>query len=373
MTEISNDPAFAHADDEQGIDLAVMVAPAVARWKSVAAFALACGVVVYAASYLIPSRYTATSVFMPPQAQSGSAGALASLGALSGLVGGNLGARNSPDQYVALMQSATIGDRMIKRFDLKKRYEVQYQVDARKRLLASTDIRIGKKDNLIQVDVTDTDPARAAAMANRYIDELRTLTNDLAITEAQQRRVFFEQLMQKTRDQLATAQIALEGSGISAGALNVEPKTAAESYARVRATLASEQVKLQVLRSTLADTAPEVRRQQETVSALTGELSKLEAEDKPQARSGDYINRYREFKYQETLFDLFSRQYESARVDESREGALIQVIDPATPPERKSGPRRSMFGLGATVAGFLLAAIFFAIRGHRARKVAEAA
>lgn len=367
MTSTATGPeATTFEPEEQGPTLIELLQPAIERKFSVLGIALAIGVAVFGASYLIPTRFTAETVFIPPQQQQGgTAAALASLGALSSLVGGGGAQKNSPEEYIALMQSATVSDRIIKKFDLRHLWESKFQVDARKRLLARVIISVGKKDGLMRVDVTDTDPERAAAIANQYIEELRTLTNGLAITEAQQRRVFFQQLLEKTRDKLASAQAALEGSGFSAGALNAEPRSAADGYAKVRADLTAAQIKLQVARSSLADTAPEVRVLQETVNALTAQLAKLEAQDHAGAPGGDYVNRYREFKYEETLFDLFARQYESARVDESREGSLIQVIDPATPPERKSGPSHSLYGLVSFGVGLLLAIAGFALRGRR--------
>ena len=132
-----------------------------------------------------------------------------------------------------------------------------------------------------------------------------------------------------------------------------EPRNAAESYARLKAELTSAQVKLQVLRATLADGSPQVVSQQQQVDSLAAQVAKLEGQGQGSGTSGDYVNRYREFKYQETLFDLFARQYESARVDESREGALIQVIDPATPPEKKDWPKRSIWSIVAALLGLV--------------------
>src|SRR5262249_727321 len=155
-----------------------------------------------------------------------------------------------------------------KKFGLKSAWEMKYEVDARKKLARMTTMTAGKKDNLVSVEVVDSDPTRAAAIANQYIEELRALTNGLAVTEAQQRRVFFDRLLAQAHEKLTAAQVALEGSGISYGAINTEPKTAAESYAKLRAQLTSEEVKLQALRSGLADSAPAVMRQRETVDAL---------------------------------------------------------------------------------------------------------
>lgn len=366
MTSIPSAQAFEDLDDSgAGIDYLGLLAPAIARWKTLLVVGVLCGAAGVGISFLVTPTFTATNVFLPPQQQQNSAAsALASLGALSGLTGG-AGAKNSPDQYIALMQSVTVSDRIIRKFGLKALWDEKYNVDARKKLQRLVQISFNKKDSLIRVEVTDPDPTRAAAMANQYVEELRTLTNGLAVTEAQQRRVFFEQLLEQTRDKLATAQTALEGSGYSAGALNAEPRSAAEGYARLHAELTEAQIKLQVLRTSLADTSAEVLRAQESVNALSSQLAKIEAEDRAHPASSDYVNRYREFKYQETLFDLFARQYESARVDESREGALIQVVDAATPPERKSAPKRSLFGAVAGLLGMFAATLYFALYARR--------
>ena len=368
MAHFDNDVHSPEVDDrEDGLDMIAVLAPAARRWKLVLMAAVVGAAIGIGASYLVEPKFTATNVFLPPQQpQNGAASALASLGALSGLAGNSGNTRNSPDQYIALMQSATISDRIIKQFDLAKTWNAKLQIDARRRLAKAVNITAERKDGLLRVDVTDTVPARAAAIANQYVIELRTLTTTFAVSEAQQRRVFFETLLQQTRDKLAAAQAALEAGGYTAAALNAEPRSAAEGYARLKAELTAAEVKLEVMRSNLAGSAPEVRAQQEAVTALASQVAKLESQDKVHANKGDYVNRYREFKYQETLFDLFARQYESARVDESREGALIQVLDPATPPERKSAPERLMYGVLGSLFAFLAAIVFSVARGRRA-------
>jgi len=186
---------------------------------------------------------------------------------------------------------------------------------------------------------------------------LRRMTGTLAVTEAQQRRMFFERYLQQSRDRLAQAQQALEASGFNPGALKAEPKAAAEAYARLKAETTAAEMRLALLRSSLADGAPEVRRQQAAVAALRDQLARSErATDS--SGGPDYVGKYREFKYQETLFDVYARQFELARADESREGALIQVVDPATPPERKAKPKRAQIALASTLVALIALAAF---------------
>jgi uncharacterized protein involved in exopolysaccharide biosynthesis len=293
---------------------------------------------------------------------------LASLGGLAGLAGA-AGIKSPADQYVALMQSVTAVDRLIDQFQLQQVYESKYRFQARKELEQNTRITVGLKDGLISVEVEDDDAQRAAALANAYVDELRRMTSVLAVSEAQQRRSFFEKELKDARDQLGKAQLALQASGFTVGALRAEPKAAAESYARLKAEVTAAEVRTQVLRGSLADSAPEVQTQLAQLSALRTQLARLE-QATDSSVGPDYVSKYREFKYRETLFELFARQYEIARVDESREGALIQVLDPATPPERRSKPKRVLTAAAAALAALVLMSVVLLAR-HLSRRVTE--
>jgi uncharacterized protein involved in exopolysaccharide biosynthesis len=350
------------ADDDQGMDLFELFALLRRYAVLLIAAPLLAGVIALGITYLIKPTFTATTVFLPPQQQqSAAAAALAQLGPLAALAGGAGTIRTPADQYVALMQSTTVSDRIIDRFGLMQEYDVKLRMHARKALAGNVRMTVGKKDGLITVAVDDTSPQRAADMANRYVDELREMTSTIAVTEAQQRRVFFEQQLQQTKERLTAAQQALQGSGFSQRAIKAEPRAAAEGYAKLRAEVTAAEVRLQALRGSLADDAPEVRLQQATVSALRAQLARLEAAGDG-AGGPDYVTKYREFKYQETLFDLFAKQYELARVDESREGALVQVVDRALPPEWKSKPKRALVAIATVVVVALLLVMILLVR-----------
>jgi uncharacterized protein involved in exopolysaccharide biosynthesis len=361
-----------YADDE-GISLFDLAALLSQHLKLLLVAPLVAGLAALGITYLIAPTFTATTTFLPPQQQqSAAASLLSSLGPLAGLAGAAGNIRTPADQYVALMQSVTVSDRIIEQYKLMDEYDAKYRIDARKTLSSNVRMTVGKKDGLITVEVDDKSPQRAADIANQYVDELRRMTGTIAITEAQQRRVFFEHQLQQTKDKLTAAQLALQASGFSQGALKAEPKAAAEGYARLRAEVTAAEVRLQTMRGSLADDTPEVRQQQAALIALRGQLSRLEqASD---ANGGpDYVGKYREFKYQETLFELFSRQYELARVDESREGALIQVVDAAAPPEKKSKPKRAIIALATTVVTLLLLTVAVVMRHSWQQRKAQGA
>jgi uncharacterized protein involved in exopolysaccharide biosynthesis len=343
---------------EEGMTLLDLVLLLAARRWQLLLGSLAVGLLALGLSYLEAPTFTARTTFLPPQQQqSAAASALAALGPLAGL-GGAAGSMKSPaDQYVALLQSETVADRIVDRFGLMKVYEARYRFEARRKLAASVHIGVGKKDGLISVEVDDHDPQRAADMANRYVEELRVLTGSLALSEAQQRRAFFESQLTQTRDALQRAQQTLQASGFTEGALKAEPRAAADTYAALRGEATAAEVQLQILRRSLTDSAPEVQQQLARLSGLRSKLAQLEATT-PQGAGADYVGKYREYKYQETLFDMFARQFELAKLDESREGALIQVVDPARPPEWKSRPQRAMTTVVATLGALFLLVVY---------------
>lgn len=321
--------------------------------------------------FLIPPTYTARTSFFPPQQQQSAAvTALAQLGALSGIAASTAGLKSPQDQYVALTRSTAIADRLVDRFKLMELYDVHYREDARKNLAKNTVVSSGK-DGLIVVEVDDHSPQRAAEIAGAYVIELRSLLGNLALTEAQNRRVFFEKQLEQTKTRLTVAEVALGSTGVSATAIRADPRASVEVVARIQAQITMQEVKLSSMRGYLSESAPEVRQAQTELASLRAQLRKSGAGDPSASSAGGYIEKYRDFKYQETLFELFARQFELAKVDEAREGSVIQVVDEAQPPERKSKPKKGIIAILAAFATVFLLLLwvflfqFFANNAHR--------
>jgi capsule polysaccharide export protein KpsE/RkpR len=291
---------------------------------------------------------------------------LQSLGALGGLAGAATGLKNPADQYVAFLKSRSVQDSLVDRFKLLDRYETKYREDARNVLGSNVQITSGK-DGLITIDASDKDPAIAAQLANAHVEELGKLLNRLAVTEAQQRRLFFEKQLTNAKDNLVKTEQALKASGVNSSALKASPSAAVEGMAKLKAGITVQEIKLGSMRGYLTESAPDFKQAQTELAAMRAQMARAEKEDPP-ATSGDsdYIARFRDFKYHETLFELFAKQYEMARIDESREGAVIQVLDPAHSPERKSKPKKAQMAMLTTLAvGFALLLFVFIRQGLR--------
>jgi uncharacterized protein involved in exopolysaccharide biosynthesis len=320
---------------------------------------LAVGITALGISFLIPPTYTAKTQFLPPQQQqSAAASMLASLGSLGGLAGAVGGIKNPADQFLTYMKSVTLQDALIERFKLHQRYEAKTKTDARLGLSEKVRATAGK-DGLISVEVEDKDPQFAADLANAHVEELGKLLGRLATTEAQQRRLFFEKQLTHAKEKLTQSEISLKATGVSGGVIKSSPTSAVAAVAGLQAAVTAQEVKLGAMRGYLSETAPEFKQAIIELSNLRVQLSRQEKDtpirETKSNSEGDYIAKYREFKYNETLFELFAKQYEIARLDEAREGAIIQILDSAQPPEYKSKPRKALIAFVATlIAGFVL-------------------
>ncbi len=350
--------------DEDEISLLDLLQTMVDNLRLLVLGPLAVGITALGISFLIPPTYTAKTQFLPPQQQqSATASMLTSLGSLGGLAGAVGGIKNPADQYLAFMKSVTLQDSLIERLKLLERYGAPTKTDARVVLSGSVKVASGK-DGLMSVEVIDKDPKFAAELANAHVEELAKLLSKLATTEAQQRRLFFEKQLNQAKDKLVQSEIALKATGVSGSVLKSNPASAVAAVASLQAAVTAQEVKLGAMRGYLAETAPDFKQAMNELANLRAQLGKQE-KDTPSTfgkatTEGDYVTKYREFKYHETLFELFSKQFELAKVDEAREGAVIQVLDDAQPPERKSKPKKAFIAITATLsAGFALLLFVF--------------
>lgn len=361
-TNIPADASAAGNPTDDDIDLLDLLQVVADNLRLLILVPLLAGLLALGITFLIKPTFTATTKFMPPLPGQGSAQMmLQSLGALGGLAGAAAGIKNPNDQFIAFLASESVSNALIARFKLKERYDVEFNYKAQKEL-GDLSKFISGKDGLITVEVDDHDPVFAATLANAYMEELSNLLKRLAITEAQYRRVFFEKQLADTKDKLSAAEQAIRASGVNSSVLRQNPEASIRVVAELQARIAAQQIKLTTLRGFLTESAPDFKQAQIEIGALRAQLAKAEASTAPGSNEGDanYIARYRDVKYFESLFDFFARQYEAAKTDEAREGTTIQVVDPALPPERKSKPKRgAIAALTALSVGILMLLFVF--------------
>lgn len=355
------------------------VAIALARRKKLlVGLPLVVGVLAAGISLAMPNWYAASTKLLPPQQpQSGASALLSQLGGATGLATGLAGVKSTTDVYIGMLKSRTVADRMIARFDLKKHYDSDSAELTRRDLAKHTVVASGK-DGMISIEVEDKDPKLAAGLVNGYVEELERLTKTLAVTDASQRRLFFERQLETAKNNLAKVEIALKGAMNSGGVISVDSESRAilETAARVKAQVSAKEIQLGSMRAFVTAQNPEYQRAFQELNSLKAELAKLEGGRPESAGAGasraglENIQLMRDLKYYQMLYELLAKQYEMARLDEAKESSLIQVLDPALVPEFKSRPKRAMMVLGSTFLALLAAIAWILFSTVRQRALA---
>jgi tyrosine-protein kinase Etk/Wzc len=293
---------------------------------------------------------------------------LGQLGGLAGLAGSSMGIKNPADLYVGMLKSRSVADSIIARFELRKLYEKDTMVETRKEFSRNSSIAAGR-NGLISIEFDDEDPKRAADIANAFVEALDKLTQSLAVTEAAQRRLFFERQLMQAKADLSKAEIALKTTQEETGLIKLDDQGRAiiEAVAALRGQIAAKEVELRAMRTFTTEKNPDYVRTEQQLAGLRSELLKLE---RAQVAGGgdillptgkvpeaglEYLRKFRDVKYQETIFELLAKQFEAAKIDEAKEAAIIQIVDQAIAPDRKSKPKRAVIVVVLTVLAGLVA------------------
>ena len=326
-------------------------------------FVLGAALLAVAIALLLPIRYEAKVVLLPPSSQSssiasallGQLGNLGSLGSLSAVAGG-LGMKTPTDMYVSLLKSRTVEDSTIQRFGLMAEYHEKRLSDARKEFERRTEVVSGQKDGLIRVTVEDREPKRAAELANGYVEEFRKLSASLAITEAARRRLFFEQQLQPAKEQLAAAEESMRKTQQSTGVLQIDSQARAliESTAVLRAQVVAKEVQIQGMRSFATEDNPDLVLAKQQLSALQSQLEHLAgsqhdtgsdivlSKGRVTGAGMEYLRRYRDLKYNETVYELLTKEARrlpsSMRLGKAKSYRLLIPPYPPTKSRLHIGP-----------------------------------
>jgi tyrosine-protein kinase Etk/Wzc len=380
-----SDAEFTHLvqasqDEISLLDILIVLAK---HKKLVVGLPFLAAVITAGVALLMPNWYTATARILPPQqSQSNAVAILGQLGALSGGAGQSLGLKNPSDIFVAMLKSRTVADNLILKYNLPKVYDEELPTDIRKELKNNTNILVGR-DGVIVIEVEDKNPLLARDVANGYVGELELLTRRLAITEAGQRRLFFEQQLKQAKEDLTQAETELAKFQIEKKVLNPQGQASLtiSAAAGLQAQIAAKEVQIASLRSFATQENPDLNRAQEELGGLRAQLAKtsrggsgdigdvtLSIGKAPQ-EGVEYLRKFRDVKYYETLFELLAKQYEIAKIDEAKNATLIQVLDNAIKPDKKSGPKRTLIVLFVGFASVLVAIVSALVRESSNRAI----
>ena len=368
--------------DDIEINIPELLAKLGRHKKMIGGITAGAAVVSLVVSLLMTPIFRAETKILPPQKGSSSIAEqlLNQMGGFASLASSAVGMKSPNEMYIGFLRSRTVYDKIIDRFGLMKLYDAKYREDARKDLNDALTTRSGK-DGMIVVSVEDRDPKRAADMANAFVEEMIGVTKGLALTEAAQRRLFFEEQLKDVKMALAQAEEGIKGFQEKTGALKIDDQAKAviQGIGNLRAQIAAREVQYKVAQTFATPQNPDLQRIEEELRGLKAELNKLEQKGgnspDPLMPTGrmpsvgmEYLRKLRDVKYNETLYELLAKQYEMAKLDEARDAAVIQIIDKAVQPEKKVKPKTAnIVALSASIG--LLFSIFLSLYLERKKIV----
>ncbi len=326
---------------------------------------------------MMPNIYTARTMIIPSDEDKGGVGAalMAQLGGLAGLSGGAIGAKTTGDLYVTMLRSETVKDPIIDRFKLIDLYEAKYRADVYRALDRNAGVSLGKKDGVITIAVDDKDPKRAADLANAYVEELGKLAAGLNMAGAGKNRLFLEERIAEAKADLSRAEDALKEFQSKNKSISVtdQAKATIEGVAQLRAQLAVKEVELATFQRQFTDTSQEVKTTKATVASLRAQIAGLEGKGSGGSSSipnvgsmpqlgQDYLRLMRDFKIQEAVLEMLSKQFEVSKLSEVKDVAPFQVLQRAKVPERKSKPHRSKIVILSAMIALIVSVIVSLLR-----------
>jgi uncharacterized protein involved in exopolysaccharide biosynthesis len=322
-------------------------------------------------AFVVPKRYESTTRLMPPDEHNAGLGLLSAVaagstggaiagGGFSGIATDLLGLKTSGALFVAILNSRTVQDRLIDRFDLRKLYGVKRYEDARKTLTQRTSITEDRKSGVIAIDVWDHDARRAAEMAKAYVQELDRLVSELSTSDARRERQFLEIRLTEVKQELDVAERGLSEFSSKNATLDLKEQGRAtvEGAARLQGELIAAQAYLSGIEQIYTSANVRVRSARARVSQLQHDLDRLGGTG--QVRAGDkelaypsirqlpilgvaYADLYRRVRIEEIVFEALTKQYELAKVQEAKQIPTISVLDVANVPERPVYPSKLLF------------------------------
>lgn len=371
-----------HPDDE--INLLDYLEILARNWRMIVKTVIIAAFVSVLYSLTLKNIYSATTRILPPQRESsGLMGMLmGASGGMGSLASDLLGKGSAAEMYISILNSEEISDRIIDRFKLMEVYKTKYRLDAYKRLDRKVEISSGKKDGIIVITVNDKDPKQAAAIANAYVDELSKLLVRLNFVDAGKNRGYLETRLIKARADLVAAEDALKAFQAKNKIVSAPEQAQASigGIAQLQGQLAVQEVQLATLQRQFTENSQEVKTAKASIANLRGQIARLEGQGSGGAVPGvgtmpelgqQYLRLMREFKIQETIVELLTKQYEMAKLSEAKDVVNVQVIQAARVPDKKAKPKRSKIVLTVTFAAGFMAVLYAFIREAAARMSPE--
>jgi uncharacterized protein involved in exopolysaccharide biosynthesis len=336
---------------------------------------------------IIPAKYESVAQLMPPNQSESAANML--LGAVAdraqdlvGLPGNLFGGKTSGALFVSILTSQTVEDDLVRQFDLRRVYWTRYWETARKKLEDNTTIAEDRKSGVIVIRVRDKSRDRAQEMCRAYVAELNRLSIQLNTSAARREREFLEQRLAVVKKQLdeSARNLAQFSSANSTMDISAQAKAELETVAALQGRLIAAESQLGGLKQIYSDQNVRVLSLERNISELRRNLRLLTGQNSQPEGDSDlpypslrnlplvgvrYSDLLRRAKVDEAVYEILTKQYELARIEEAKDTPTVRLLDPPSFPERHISPRRTVLTALGALFGCIVVGVFVVWRTIR--------
>lgn len=336
--------------------------------------------------YYVDVQYKSTVNLVPPKTSSDALGGM--LGNLGGAlkdfglgkVGGGGGMQYD---YMVILEARTVIDSVIKKYNLAKVYDLPDSLPTKVRKAFSSNLALDfLKDGNYLISIWDTDPQRAADMANDFAKIANDLATKIEKEENKMNLKYLEDRVENLNENLKLITDTLARYSTKYKIFSIEDQ--AKGYADLLTELKSKkyiyEVMYNISKTNFGADDYQTKMQENTINELSKKIS--QAENNPGAVGNFSMNNatdiglefarlYVEFETYSKVKAFLIPTLEKAKLDLNKQVNNLFVVDEAIPADMKDRPKRSLIVLGAVAGSFILSIFLIVVVARISRLNAQ--
>ena len=329
--------------------------------------------------FLVQEQFEATAVIIP-RTEDGAGLASNLLSSLKNLPM-SLGAksvRNETDLYKTVIYSRTMMEDVVRKFELLKVYnldtsDIAHMEKAIKRLRDEVQTKESEESAFL-ITARAVTRQQAADMTNYIVRKMNDRIVELKAGSSRETRIFMEKRVGEIAQQLKAAEDSLRTYQERTGMLDakVQLQGILTAHASLETELTAKQLQKGILERVFDKQSPQVRDLDIQIQEYQKKLEQLRAQgyeggplialNKLPKTAVEFVRRYREVEINNLLMQYIVPMYEQAKIEEKKDYPILQVVDYAIPPAKKSWPPRTIFALLGAFSITLFVYLYFFLR-----------
>jgi capsule polysaccharide export protein KpsE/RkpR len=275
--------------------------------------------------------------------------------------------------FIVLMQSRTVKDSLIDKYDLAKEYDIPDT--ARSQIYAALDDNLEvtyEKEGNYTISVLSKDKHKAVDMVNYFIDIVNALAQRVSREDAARNKEYLINRIKQTDSVLVHVGGLL--SVYSKKNMLFSPEDQAKSvgtaYSELKSELIIQGTKLDMIKNMYGENDAYTKMQQNLVNSLSKIVE--EAKTRPGFAGNfamenatevaiEYMKLQAELETFTKVKSLLLPMLEEAKLQETKNTNSLIIIDKPIPADKKAKPKRSIIVLGFMFGTFILCSIFIVI------------